>query len=183
MTRDIDWGIPVPLDGWRDNPATALRGSTRSSATSQQRSRWARRSGDPQAWRRWWNDPDALSYYFQGKDNITFHAQIWPAELLAYAGRGARGGTPGPYGVLNLPTEVVASEYLTMEGKQFSSSRGHVIYVRDVLLRYGPDPLRYFICAAGRRTRTPTSPGPSSSSGTTPSSSRAGATSSTGPRR
>ncbi|MFN8084299.1 MAG: methionine--tRNA ligase [Dermatophilaceae bacterium] len=150
MTRDIDWGIPVPLDGWRDNPAKRLYVwfdaviGYLSAAIE-----WARRSGDPQAWRRWWNDPDALSYYFQGKDNITFHAQIWPAELLAYAGRGARGGTPGPYGVLNLPTEVVASEYLTMEGKQFSSSRGHVIYVRDVLLRYGPDPLRYFICAAG----------------------------------
>ena len=150
MTRDIDWGIPVPLDGWRDNPAKRLYVwfdaviGYLSAAIE-----WARRSGDPQAWRRWWNDPDALSYYFQGKDNITFHAQIWPAELLAYAGRGARGGTPGPYGVLNLPTEVVASEYLTMEGKQFSSSRGHVIYVRDVLQRYGPDPLRYFICAAG----------------------------------
>ena len=150
MTRDIDWGIPVPLDGWRDNPAKRLYVwfdaviGYLSAAIE-----WARRSGDPQAWRRWWNDPDALSYYFQGKDNITFHAQIWPAELLAYAGRGSRGGTPGPYGVLNLPTEVVASEYLTMEGKQFSSSRGHVIYVRDVLQRYGPDPLRYFICAAG----------------------------------
>ena len=150
MTRDIDWGIPVPLDGWRDNPAKRLYVwfdaviGYLSAAIE-----WARRSGDPQAWRRWWNDPDALSYYFQGKDNITFHAQIWPAELIAYAGRGSRGGTPGPYGVLNLPTEVVASEYLTMEGKQFSSSRGHVIYVRDVLQRYGPDPLRYFICAAG----------------------------------
>jgi len=150
MTRDIDWGIPVPLPGWEDNPTKRLYVwfdavvGYLSAAIE-----WARRSGDPQAWRRWWNDPDALSYYFQGKDNITFHAQIWPAELLAYAGRGARGGTPGPYGVLNLPTEVVASEYLTMEGKQFSSSRGHVIYVRDVLQRYGPDPLRYFICAAG----------------------------------
>jgi methionyl-tRNA synthetase len=84
-----------------------------------------------------------------GKDNITFHAQIWPAELLAYAGRGDKGGQPGKYGELNLPTEVVSSEYLTMEGKQFSSSRGHVIYIRDVLERYGPDPIRYFICAAG----------------------------------
>ncbi|MEO7268848.1 MAG: class I tRNA ligase family protein, partial [Knoellia sp.] len=75
--------------------------------------------------------------------------QIWPAELLAYAGRGDKGGEPGTFGVLGLPTEVVSSEYLTMEGKQFSSSRGHVIYIRDVLERYGPDPIRYFICAAG----------------------------------
>jgi methionyl-tRNA synthetase len=84
-----------------------------------------------------------------GKDNITFHSQIWPAELLGYAGRGARGGEPGVYGQLNLPTEVVSSEFLTMEGKQFSSSRGVVIYLRDVLERYQVDALRYFICAAG----------------------------------
>jgi methionyl-tRNA synthetase len=84
-----------------------------------------------------------------GKDNITFHSQIWPAELLAYNGRGDRGGEPGEYGELNLPTEIVSSEFLTMEGKQFSSSRGVVIYVRDVLTRYQPDALRYFISAAG----------------------------------
>ena len=84
-----------------------------------------------------------------GKDNITFHSQIWPAELLGYAGRGSRGGEPGVFGELNLPTEVVSSEYLTMEGKQFSTSRGYTILVRDVLARYGPDGIRYFICAAG----------------------------------
>jgi methionyl-tRNA synthetase len=154
MTRDIDWGIPVPLPGWEDNPSKklyvwfdAVIGYLSASIE------WARRTGDPDAWRAWWNadvEPDAVSYYFQGKDNITFHAQIWPAELLGYAGRGDRGGAPGTaYGVLNLPTEVVASEFMTMEGRQFSTSRGHVIYVRDVLERYGPDPLRYFICAAG----------------------------------
>ena len=149
MTRDIDWGIPVPLDGWRDQPSKrlyvwfdAVIGYLSASVE------WARRLGQPERWREWWNDPEALTYYFMGKDNITFHSQIWPAELLAYAGRGARGGEPGDYGVLNLPTEVVSSEYLTMESRQFSSSRGHVIYVRDVLSRYQPDALRYFLCAA-----------------------------------
>ena len=106
----------------------------------------------PDAWRAWWNDPDALSYYFMGKDNIVFHSQIWPAELLAYNGQGSRGGEPGSYGLLNLPTEVVSSEYLTMGDQQFSTSRGHVLYVGDFLARYGPDPLRYFICAAGPET-------------------------------
>jgi methionyl-tRNA synthetase len=150
MTRDIDWGIPVPLDGWRDDPTKrlyvwfdAVIGYLSASIE------WARRSGDPDAWRQWWNDPEALSYYFMGKDNITFHSQIWPAELLAYDGLGDKGGKPGPYGSLQLPTEVVSSEFLTMEGKQFSSSRGVVIYVRDVLERYQPDALRYFISAAG----------------------------------
>jgi methionyl-tRNA synthetase len=150
MTRDIDWGIPIPLDGWREQPTKrlyvwfdAVIGYLSASIE------WARRSGDPEAWRDWWNDPEALSYYFMGKDNITFHSQIWPAELLAYDGLGAKGGEPGPYGVLQLPTEVVSSEFLTMEGKQFSSSRGVVIYVHDVLERYQPDALRYFIAAAG----------------------------------
>src|SRR4029079_16566882 len=74
------------------------------------------------------------------------------AELLAYDGRGSRGGEPGEYGDLNLPTEVVSSEYLTMGDQQFSSSRGHVIYVGDFVSRYGPDALRYYICAAGPET-------------------------------
>jgi len=154
MTRDLDWGIPVPLDGWREQPTKrfyvwfdAVVGYLSASIE------WARRVGEPERWREWWNDPEARSYYFQGKDNITFHTQVWPAELLAYAGKGDRGGEPGVYGVLNLPTEVVASQYLTMGDQQFSSSRGHVVYVRDVLDRYGPDPLRYFICAAGPETR------------------------------
>ncbi|HLU33043.1 MAG TPA: methionine--tRNA ligase [Natronosporangium sp.] len=150
MTRDIDWGIPVPLPGWRENPNKrlyvwfdAVIGYL--SAPIE----WARRGGDPQAWRHWWTNPQARQYYFMGKDNITFHAQIWPAELLGYSGRGARGGEPGEYGELILPTEVVSSEFLTMEGAKFSSSRRVVIYVRDFLERYGPDPLRYFIAVAG----------------------------------
>ncbi|KQU67631.1 MULTISPECIES: methionine--tRNA ligase [unclassified Phycicoccus] len=150
MTRDIDWGIPVPLEGWVDQPTKrlyvwfdAVIGYLSASVE------WARRLGEPERWREWWNDPEAVSYYFMGKDNITFHSQIWPAELLGYAGLGSKGGEPGAFGTLNLPTEVVSSEYLTMEGKQFSTSRGYVIHIRDVLERYGPDAIRYFICAAG----------------------------------
>src|SRR4029079_3765681 len=141
---------PVPLDGWRDNPTKrlyvwfdAVIGYLSASIE------WARRLGERDRWREWWNEPEALSYYFMGKDNITFHSQIWPAELLAYDGRGDRGGEPGEYGDLNLPTEVVSSEFLSMEGKKFSSSRGVVIYVRDLLARYQPDALRYFIAVAG----------------------------------
>jgi methionyl-tRNA synthetase len=110
---------------------------------------WARRTGDPEAWRAFWTDPAATSAYFMGKDNITFHAQIWPAQLLGYDGLGSRGGTPGPLGRLELPTQVVSSEFLTMEGRKFSSSRGVVIYVRDFLARYSADSLRYFISVAG----------------------------------
>lgn len=148
MTRDIDWGIIVP--GWEDEPNKRLYVwfdavvGYLSAAIE-----WARRTGDPEAWRQWWNNPEAQSYYFMGKDNIVFHSQIWPAELLGYNGGGSRGGKPAELGELNLPTEVVSSEFLTMEGKKFSSSRGVVIYVRDVLARYQADALRYFISAAG----------------------------------
>src|SRR5919107_6061763 len=150
MTRDIDWGITIPLEGWRENPTKklyvwfdAVIGYL--SATIE----WARRQGDPERWREWWTDPEALSYYFMGKDNITFHSQIWPAELLAYAGKGDKGGSPGRYGELDLPTEVVSSEFLTMEGRKFSSSKRVVIYVRDMLARYQVDAFRYFVAAAG----------------------------------
>ena len=150
MTRDIDWGIPLPGELGETYPTKrfyvwfdAVIGYLSASIE------WARRQGDPDRWREWWNDPGSRSCYFMGKDNITFHSQIWPAELLAYAGRGTKGGEPGEYGELNLPTEVVASEFLTMESRQFSSSRGHVIGLRHVLETFGPDPLRYFICAAG----------------------------------
>ena len=151
MTRDIDWGIPIPRDGWESKRFyvwfDAVIGYLSASIE------WARRLDDPQRWREWWNDPDARSYYFMGKDNIVFHSQIWPAELLANNGAGTRGGQPGVYGQLNLPTQVVSSEYLTMEGAQFSTSRGHVIYVHDMVARYGPDALRYFISAAGPETQ------------------------------
>jgi methionyl-tRNA synthetase len=84
-----------------------------------------------------------------GKDNIVFHAEIWPAMLLGYSGRGSRNGKPGALGALNLPTEVVSSEFLTMEGRKFSSSRAVVIYVRDFLERYDVDALRYYVAVAG----------------------------------
>lgn len=148
MTRDIDWGIPVP--GWEDQPSKrlyvwfdAVVGYLSASIE------WARRIGQPERWREWWNDPQARSYYFMGKDNIVFHSQVWPAELLGYNGEGDRGGEPGDMGRLNLPTEVVSSEFLTMEGKKFSTSKSVVIYVRDMLSRYQADALRYFISAAG----------------------------------
>ena len=133
-TRDLEWGIPVPLDGWRDRPDKriyvwfdAVVGYLSASIE------WAARTGDPDAWRAWWQNPDARSYYFMGKDNIVFHAEIWPAMLMGYSGIGAKGGTPGRLGALNRPYEVVSSEFLTMEGRKFSSSRNVVIYVGDML--------------------------------------------------
>jgi methionyl-tRNA synthetase len=154
ITRDLDWGVPIPLDGWRDQPLKrfyvwfdAVIGYFSASVE------WARRSGDPDAWRKWWNNPDARVVHFMGKDNITFHAQIWPALLLGHNGAGDHGGEPGPYGTLNLPSEIASSEFLTMSGSKFSTSRGTVIYLGDFLREFGPDSLRYFIAAAGPETQ------------------------------
>jgi len=150
ITRDLDWGVPVPLEGWRDRNDKkiyvwfdAVIGYLSASIE------WARRTGDPEAWRAWWQNPEALGYYFMGKDNIVFHAEIWPAMLFGYSGIGDKGGEPGSYGALNRPYEVVSSEFLTMEGRKFSSSRNVVIYVGDMLSRYDADALRYYLTSAG----------------------------------
>ncbi|MDQ3456173.1 MAG: methionine--tRNA ligase [Actinomycetota bacterium] len=152
-TRDLDWGVRVPLDGWRDRPDKriyvwfdAVVGYLSASIE------WARRSSDPEAWRPFWQAEDARGYYFMGKDNIVFHAEIWPAQLSGYNGEGAHGGTPGPLGKLHLPHEVVSSEFLTMEAKKFSASRGVGILVRDFLSRYDADALRYYLAVAGPET-------------------------------
>ncbi len=153
ITRDLDWGVPVPLDGWRDQPMKrlyvwfdAVIGYLSASVE------WAARTGDPDAWQQWWLDPDALGYYFMGKDNIVFHSVIWPGILLGHNGAGDHGGTIGPMGELRLPDEIVSSEFLTMSGSKFSTSRGRVIYVGDFLREFGPDALRYFIAVAGPET-------------------------------
>ncbi len=150
ITRDLDWGVPIPLPQWQDAPMKriyvwfdAVIGYLSASIE------WAKRSGDPDAWTRWWSNPDARSYYFMGKDNITFHSVIWPGILLGANGQGDRGGDPSAFGVLDLPTEIVSSEFLTMSGSKLASSRGHVIYVRDFLRDFGPDALRYFIAVNG----------------------------------
>jgi methionyl-tRNA synthetase len=140
ITRDLDWGIPVPLEDWRDRPNKrlyvwfdAVIGYL--SATRE----WAANRGTPDAWQDWWRDQRVKSYYFMGKDNIIFHSVMWPSILLGL-------------GDLVLPHNIVSSEFLTMEGRQFSTSRNHVIYVRDFLTRYDADTLRFFLTIAGPET-------------------------------
>lgn len=151
ITRDLDWGVPIPLPGYeqRDDKRIyvwfdAVIGYLSASIE------WAHYRGTPDAWREWWQDPDARHYYFIGKDNIIFHTIIWPSILMGYGGDGQYGGGGPP---LQLPFNVVSSEFLTMEGRKFSSSRGVVIYVRDVLSRYDADPLRYVLTIAGPETQ------------------------------
>ncbi len=150
MTRDIDWGVPVPVDGYPDDTKRiyvwfdAVIGYLSASVE------WAHNRGTPDAWREWWQNPEAGHYYFMGKDNIVFHSVIWPAMLLGYGAGGELGAGRGD---LHLPTNVVASEYLTMEGKKASTSRNLAIWVGDFLERYDPDPLRFYLTAAGPETQ------------------------------
>ena len=151
VTRDLDWGIRIPVPGYeeRDDKRIyvwfdAVIGYLSASVE------WAANRGTPDAWREWWQNPDARHFYFMGKDNIVFHTVIWPSQLMGYGDSGEVGAGRGP---LELPFDIVSSEFLTMEGKQFSTSRGVVIYVGDVLDRYAPDALRYFLTAAGPETQ------------------------------
>ena len=150
MTRDIDWGIPVPVEGYPEETKRIYVWFDAVIGYLSAAVEWASNTGDLEAWRQWWQDPKSVATYFMGKDNIVFHTVIWPAMLMGYGEGGELGAGKGP---LQLPTDVVASEFLTMEGKKYSASRGISIYVRDVLERYDPDPVRYFLTAAGPETQ------------------------------
>jgi methionyl-tRNA synthetase len=150
MTRDIDWGIPVPVEGYPEETKRIYVWFDAVIGYLSAAVEWAQNIGDPEAWRAWWQDLESIHDYFMGKDNIVFHTIIWPAMLMGYGEGGEVGAGNGP---LQLPTDVVASEFLTMEGKKYSASRGISIYVRDVLERYDPDPVRYFLTAAGPETQ------------------------------
>jgi methionyl-tRNA synthetase len=130
ITRDIDWGVVVPVDGFEGKRIyvwfEAVIGYLSASKE------WAKSSGDGEGWRSFWQHDKAKSYYFIGKDNIPFHTIIWPAMLMGYEG-------------LNLPYDVPANEFLTIEGKKLSTSRNWAVWLPDYLSRYEPDPLRYLL--------------------------------------
>ncbi len=151
VTRDLDWGVRIPVPGYEERNDKrvyvwfdAVVGYLSASIE------WAANRGTPDAWRDWWQNADARHYYFMGKDNIVFHSVIWPSELLGYGSGGEYGAGRGE---LQLPYDIVSSEFLTMEGRQFSTSRDVVIYVGDVLDRYSADALRYYLTAAGPETQ------------------------------
>ncbi len=153
ITRDLDWGVSIPLPEYIDRNDKkiyvwfdAVIGYLSASIE------WANNRGTPDAWREWWQNPEARHYYFMGKDNIVFHSVIWPGILLGYGAGGVYGGGAG-HPALNLPYDIVSSEFLTMEGKKFSSSRGVVIYVKDFLSRYDADALRYMLTSGGPETQ------------------------------
>ncbi len=149
ITRDLDWGIPLPkgdaTEGkeWENKRLyvwfEAVIGYVSASIE------WSKIHGEEEAWREWWQKPDSRSYYFIGKDNIPFHAIIWPAEII-----GAENtfdqllGSQNPRR-LNLPYDVPANEFMNLEGQKISGSRNWAVWASDFLSRYDPDTLRYYL--------------------------------------
>ena len=131
ITRDIEWGVPVPLEGYATKRIyvwfEAVIGYLSASKE------WARTVGAPERWREFWQG-DCRAYYFMGKDNIPFHTVIWPAMLMGSEG-------------LNLPYDVPANEFLNLEGLKLSTSRNWAVWLPDYLDRYEPDPLRYVVAS------------------------------------
>ncbi len=142
ITRDLDWGIPVPLEGWTGKCLyvwfEAVIGYLSASVE------WTKLTNAEVSWKNWWFDPAAETYYFIGKDNIPFHAVIWPAELTGVGTAFARlmGEKPA---TLNLPYDVPANEFMNLEGQKISGSRDWAVWALDFLTRYDPDPLRYYL--------------------------------------
>ncbi|MFZ2487714.1 MAG: methionine--tRNA ligase [Anaerolineae bacterium] len=150
ITRDLDWGITIPVPGYADKRIyvwyDAVIGYL--SATKE----WALLTGDPAAWEAWWREGDEQveSFYFIGKDNTEFHAIIWPAMLHGY-GPLAGPDAPGPW--LKQPTDVPANEYLTLGDFKLSTSYGNVITINDAAERYQVDAWRYALTAMAPETQ------------------------------
>jgi len=158
MTRDLDWGVPVPLDDpdakgkvlyvWFDAPIGYV---SFTAALCQQR------EGDWQRYRDWWQNPDCKIYHFIGEDNIVFHALIWPAMLLGtqYTAEeieriGSNYSAPKEQGHYQLPSNVVANAFLNIrfpgrEEEKISKSRGTAVWIEEYLKSFDPDPLRYYL--------------------------------------
>ncbi len=147
VTRDMDWGIPVPIDDFDGKVLyvwfEAVIGYLSASIE------WAKNQGTPDAWRNWWQGDNARTVYFIGKDNIPFHAIFWPAQLLGAKGLYADSAET----TLNLPYDVPANEFMNMEGKKISGSRNWGVWMLDALDRHDPDPLRYYLTAVMPETR------------------------------
>ena len=147
VTRDMDWGIPVPVEGtegkvlyvWFEAVIGYLSAAIE----------WAKNNGTPDAWRNWWQNPAARTVYFIGKDNIPFHTVMWPAQLM-----GAKGlYSEDESAHLNLPNDVPANEFMNMEGRKISGSMNWGVWMLDALDRHDPDPMRYYLTAVMPESR------------------------------
>jgi len=138
VTRDLDWGVPVPLENakgkvlyvWFDAPIGYI------SSTKE----WAQKIGKPDLWKRYWMDKNTKLIHFIGKDNIVFHAIFFPAMLMAYT-------------EYILPENIPANEFLNLEGNKLSTSKNYAVWLDDYLEKFPPDPLRYCLTAISPETK------------------------------
>ncbi|MCU0644278.1 MAG: methionine--tRNA ligase [bacterium] len=138
VTRDLRWGVQVPLPGyenkvlyvWFDAPIGYI------SSTIE----WAQNIGQPEKWKEYWADRSTRLIHFIGKDNMVFHAIIWPLFLMGH-------------GEYVLPDNIPANEYLNLEGGKFSKSRDHAVWLDKYLKKFPPDPLRYCLAANAPETK------------------------------
>lgn len=143
ITRDVNWGIAVPIDNpaWSEKRLyvwfEAVMGYLTASVE------WSNNTGHPDAWRQWWYNPEARVYNFLGKDNILFHTIIWPAELLGISGI-YNDGDDAP---ISLPYDVPANQYLNLEERKLSKSRKWFVPMPDLLDSFDADAIRYYLTA------------------------------------
>jgi methionyl-tRNA synthetase len=151
ITRDLDWGVPIPIEGWDGKRIyvwfEAVIGYLSAAIE------WSQLAGELDAWKDWWLNPAAKQYYFIGKDNIFFHTSQWPAELMGAGEQFIQifeppasppwGGREG--GKLTLPYDVPANQFMNLEGQKISGSRNWAVWGRDALTRYDADALRYYL--------------------------------------
>jgi methionyl-tRNA synthetase len=132
ITRDLQWGVPIPWEGYDDKRIYVWFENVLGYVSAAKE--WAQNQGTPEAWKDFWHKPDAKIYYFIGKDNIWFHVLSWPAMAFMYGG-------------LNQPFDVPANQYLNFGGAKASTSHGTAPFLPDYLERYDPDTLRYYLSA------------------------------------
>ena len=133
ITRDLDWGIEIPVDDLGEGKRIYVWFEAVIGYLSAAKE-WAAQQGKPESWKEWWENEEAQSFYFIGKDNIPFHTIIWPGILIGNGG-------------LNLPTDVPANQYVTFKGGKASASRGVGLTIGEGLELFEPDALRYALAA------------------------------------
>lgn len=137
ITRDIEWGIDIPLEGFEGKKIYVWFDAVTGYLSASKE--WSKNIGNESAWEEFWKGSDVTHYYVHGKDNIPFHSIIWPGMLIGV-------------GSLKLPDVIVSSEYLTLEGSQFSKSRHHAVWLPEFLQEFDSETLRYYLVANGPET-------------------------------
>ncbi len=143
ITRDLDWGIPIPVEGWDGKRIyvwfEAVIGYLSAAVE------WAKITGQTDAWKEWWTNPAAKQFYFIGKDNIFFHTSQWPAQLMGTGTQFLEFFSEEQGVKLTLPYDVPANQFMNLEGQKISGSRNWAVWGRDALTRYDADALRYYL--------------------------------------